>query len=572
MSPREPEFDPFGIQPMAPRSTRRLTARWPSARGRPRPVRRRRAGAGPADRGDPRLLAGPRPARPSAAVVRGRPGRRAAGRRGWVRGQRVHPVRLHGPDSGVRGDPPAGRLRRRRGGDPTTYQRRQTALIKSRHVLQAAINRPGIAELPSVRNNPDPVGWLETNLKADFSVSPEILRITLSGPNPTELIALLDAVREAYLAEGVNKDQTDKKAALDRLQRLIERGPSQAGSGPAGGDDEGRGVRVPGRSRRTSPAAGRAEPSDNLRTQFVPARCPGQDAGGTAGRPEGPPAGQGRGRRPARPAELAAATELALARTMKPRRSGPRSPGSSRRSSSSAGRPRRAPPMPTLTRKSESWTQAKERLTAREKAVRDDTRARSWPAESVRGFDFRLREHASADGRPDDPDRPGQGPAGGLGRLRSRSWTATPGSGPRDRRTGPAGGPGGPRSRTGSRRPRGGPRQWRFELRAPPRAQTHEDGRHHPGAEPVEEAQDGGRGGRGRVPGRAPRGCLPGPADRPDRLPGRGGPAPAYRGGRVHPADQLVRRWRHSPSRRTARLGRQRPRPVTPPTPAGPCC
>src|SRR6185369_12426408 len=98
---------------------------------------------------------------------------------------------------------------------------RQIALVKSRHVLQTALDRPGVADLALVRDTPDPVGGLERELKADFNVAPEILRLTLTGPDPGELVTLLDAIRESYLAEGVNKELTDKRANLDRLRGLI---------------------------------------------------------------------------------------------------------------------------------------------------------------------------------------------------------------------------------------------------------------------------------------------------------------------------------------------------------------
>jgi capsular exopolysaccharide synthesis family protein len=108
------------------------------------------------------------------------------------------------------------------GVDLATYQRRQTALIRSRHVLQTALQRPGVSELQVVKSVADPVGWLEGELKVDFSVSPEIMRITLSGADPRELLVLLDAIREAYLAEGVNKETTDKQTALQRIRFLID--------------------------------------------------------------------------------------------------------------------------------------------------------------------------------------------------------------------------------------------------------------------------------------------------------------------------------------------------------------
>jgi capsular exopolysaccharide synthesis family protein len=106
--------------------------------------------------------------------------------------------------------------------DLATYQRRQAALVRSRPVLQAALEQPGVGNLATVQAYSDPVAWLEKDLKTDFSTSPDILRITLNGPDSGELTILLDAIRESYLREGVNKEITEKKAAEGRLRRLIE--------------------------------------------------------------------------------------------------------------------------------------------------------------------------------------------------------------------------------------------------------------------------------------------------------------------------------------------------------------
>src|SRR5438105_5005997 len=68
-----------------------------------------------------------------------------------------------------------------------TYQRKQLALVKSRLVLTAALRRPKVAELSIVRQQVDPVDWLEDQVQADYSVAPEILRVSITGKQPEEL-------------------------------------------------------------------------------------------------------------------------------------------------------------------------------------------------------------------------------------------------------------------------------------------------------------------------------------------------------------------------------------------------
>jgi polysaccharide biosynthesis transport protein len=106
-------------------------------------------------------------------------------------------------------------------GDSNSFQRRQAAFVHSRQVLQAAVLRPGVSELPSVRDNSDPFGWLEKNLTVDFGASPDIMRINIKGSQPGELIILLNGIREAYLEEGINREFTEKTATLKWLQQLM---------------------------------------------------------------------------------------------------------------------------------------------------------------------------------------------------------------------------------------------------------------------------------------------------------------------------------------------------------------
>ena len=107
--------------------------------------------------------------------------------------------------------------------DAATYQRRQSAQVRSRAVLHSALQRPGISDLAIVRTKADPVGWLERDLLVDFGSAQDIMRVSLKGAPPEELITLLNAVAEAFLLEGVNRDLTEKTAYLRYLrQRMTE--------------------------------------------------------------------------------------------------------------------------------------------------------------------------------------------------------------------------------------------------------------------------------------------------------------------------------------------------------------
>jgi capsular exopolysaccharide synthesis family protein len=99
-------------------------------------------------------------------------------------------------------------------------QRTQIATVKSRLVRQTAVKDLAPLDLAVLRSKADPVGWLEKEIQADFTIAPEILRITLKGANPDELVLLLDGIRDAYLREVINKDRSERAARLDSLTHL----------------------------------------------------------------------------------------------------------------------------------------------------------------------------------------------------------------------------------------------------------------------------------------------------------------------------------------------------------------
>jgi capsular exopolysaccharide synthesis family protein len=96
----------------------------------------------------------------------------------------------------------------------TTDPRTHIALLKSRLVLTSALKQPKVAALDCIRKNPEPVEWLEKELQADFSAAPDVLRISLSGDNPSELITLVNEIRDAYKREVIDKERIDANARL----------------------------------------------------------------------------------------------------------------------------------------------------------------------------------------------------------------------------------------------------------------------------------------------------------------------------------------------------------------------
>jgi hypothetical protein len=103
------------------------------------------------------------------------------------------------------------------------YRRTQAVLIKSRPVLTAALKREGVGKLSLLKQQPDPVGWLEENLKVDFPENAPILRLSLSGDKHDELAVLVNAVASAYLEEVVANEQREQVRRLAKLDDVFSR-------------------------------------------------------------------------------------------------------------------------------------------------------------------------------------------------------------------------------------------------------------------------------------------------------------------------------------------------------------
>jgi capsular exopolysaccharide synthesis family protein len=111
--------------------------------------------------------------------------------------------------------------------DFTNYQKTQAALIKSRLVLTAALRNQKVAELSVIREKPDPLEWLDRDLKVDFPASPELLRISIDGEKAEELVILVNEVRDVYLREIVNSEREARKKKLEQLKSVLERYESE---------------------------------------------------------------------------------------------------------------------------------------------------------------------------------------------------------------------------------------------------------------------------------------------------------------------------------------------------------
>jgi hypothetical protein len=106
---------------------------------------------------------------------------------------------------------------RNMGGD--MFLRNQADIIKDRLFLSAALNVEGVAALPVVAAQVDQLQWLENEIKVEFPGS-EFLQISMSGDRPKELLVVVEAVRQVYLKEVIEKDRTDRQGLLKQLEDI----------------------------------------------------------------------------------------------------------------------------------------------------------------------------------------------------------------------------------------------------------------------------------------------------------------------------------------------------------------
>jgi len=104
-----------------------------------------------------------------------------------------------------------------------SYKKTQLQLMKSPYVLQAALRRPGIADLETLREaGPDPVGWLSRGLQVTATPDSEVVQVKLRGQNADDVAKLVNAVTSAFLDDVVNKERTERLGRRDALEKKFK--------------------------------------------------------------------------------------------------------------------------------------------------------------------------------------------------------------------------------------------------------------------------------------------------------------------------------------------------------------
>lgn len=103
-------------------------------------------------------------------------------------------------------------------GDLGTYLRTQAGLIKSYLIVNRALRDQKVASLPMLRDELDPVAFLEERLELIYSEGSEIMRVAMAGEDPVQITAVVNSVVDAFMHE-VQTDSEGKHKRIERLEK-----------------------------------------------------------------------------------------------------------------------------------------------------------------------------------------------------------------------------------------------------------------------------------------------------------------------------------------------------------------
>lgn len=104
------------------------------------------------------------------------------------------------------------------------FKKTQTTLVKSPLVLNSALRREEIAQLPSLKaHRNDMLTFLTDEILVDYPGGSDILRIRMRGEDADELVKIVDAVKDAYSKEVLGKEKQEKLKKRDTVEQEFRR-------------------------------------------------------------------------------------------------------------------------------------------------------------------------------------------------------------------------------------------------------------------------------------------------------------------------------------------------------------
>jgi polysaccharide biosynthesis transport protein len=124
------------------------------------------------------------------------------------------PAEIYGP--GLRGTPNMSAEK--------PYLLTQVQLLKSKNVLDAALAKPAISNLPMIRSSKDPKTTLRDELRVEIvNENTYLLEVALASKDPDEAAAIVNAVVDAYLEKHNRYHQLTNRALKTQLETERDR-------------------------------------------------------------------------------------------------------------------------------------------------------------------------------------------------------------------------------------------------------------------------------------------------------------------------------------------------------------
>ncbi len=106
------------------------------------------------------------------------------------------------------------------GADYGRYQNTQLTLVTSQLALNAALRNKEVSQYRIIREQVDPIAWLQANVKVAFIGGSEVMEISMTGDDPQEIAGIVNAVKKAYVDEVVDVDTKRRADRHEQLKKL----------------------------------------------------------------------------------------------------------------------------------------------------------------------------------------------------------------------------------------------------------------------------------------------------------------------------------------------------------------
>ncbi len=101
------------------------------------------------------------------------------------------------------------------------YKNTQKQLLLQPLSLSKALKDPEVATLPIVRENVDPISWLQDKLEVQFPDNSEMMNISLRLTDPVAAHKIVKSVVDVYMADVVEKERAERLLRVDRLEKIL---------------------------------------------------------------------------------------------------------------------------------------------------------------------------------------------------------------------------------------------------------------------------------------------------------------------------------------------------------------